>query len=82
MIVLPIGDCKDKNSIAILRWLLELDYWLFSNDMPKRTYKPNKRRRVKRHGFRARMASKDGIKVLSRRRAKGRAKIAVTKSRA
>jgi len=46
--------------------------------MPKRTYQPKKAKRVKVHGFRARMASKDGRAVLKRRRIKGRAKIAVS----
>ena len=36
------------------------------------TYRPNKRRRAKHIGFRARMATAGGRKVLSARRAKGR----------
>lgn len=44
----------------------------------KRTYQPHNLRRLRTHGFRARMKTRGGRKIVANRRRKGRKRLAVT----
>lgn len=45
---------------------------------PKRTYQPHNKRRLRTHGFLARMATRGGSKILANRRRKGRQRLTVS----
>jgi large subunit ribosomal protein L34 len=76
----PSLPCLDCERFEVYWWTVayrkEIEQEF--SPMPKRTFQPNRRHRAKTHGFLTRMKTKAGAAVLSRRRAKGRHKIAVS----